>query len=128
MYTRSDSIINASYSARNLDLLEVGHIEYTFFHNKKLPEQVEYALEEYTNRYITTFLAVEFLNPKLKHEFHVRRKGYVKLLGRVLTNPKTCRMKKIIVILTFLGKIHAYKLTRKYFPELLVRQMRLQSM
>jgi len=122
--SRSDSIMNASYSVKNLDLLDLGQSQYAFFRDKAMEEQSQYALEEYTNKYIMTALAVAFLNPALKPEFYQRRSDYVRLIPRVLANPKTCRMKKLIVLLTLVDMHHAHILTRKYFPELLIRQMR----
>lgn len=122
--SRSDSIMNASYSVKNLDLLDLGQAQYAFFRDKAMEEQSQYALEEYTNKYVMTALAVAFLNPALKTEFYQRRSDYVRLIPWVLANPKTCRMKKLIVLLTLVDMHHAHILTRKYFPELLIRQMR----
>lgn len=124
MASRADSIMNSSYSVKNLDLLDLGQEQYSFFHGKALIEQEKYALEEYTNKYITTALAVTFLNPALNPDFILRRRGYLKLLAKVLANPKTCRMKKLVVLLTVVDIRRACALTRKYFPELLARQLR----
>jgi hypothetical protein len=122
--SRADSITNATYSAKNIDLLDLGQSQYEFFCEKSLYAQSQFALEEYTNKYIRTALAVAYLNPALKPEFRHRRRNYIRLLPRVLANPKTCRLKKLVVLLTLVDMHHALMLTKRFFPELLIRQMR----
>lgn len=122
--SRTDSIMNTAYSVKNLDLLDLGQSQYEFFCEKSLYAQSQFALEEYTNKYIRTALAVAYLNPALKPEFRHRRRNYIRLLPRVLANPKTCRLKKLVVLLTLVDVHHALLLTKRFFPELLIRQMR----
>lgn len=116
-HLRTDSITNQHYSRRNLALIDAALSQYTFFVDKKLPIQQSYAMDQYITFYCRLFFATYLSQGISRQDFRPYRKQFRSFWRRILANPQTCRMKKLMALTTCINKNLAYKLCKKYFPE-----------
>ncbi len=121
---REGSIMHSEYTPKWFQGTYINNNNIAFFRNKKLPEQVEYALEDLLNRFCKDKLAVYFLHPEYKHEFRTLEKGFERELFSIIKDTKICRMKKVLAILLVISPRSALKIVKKYFPECLYDFMR----
>ena len=121
---RAGSIMNTTFSERNLQLVDLGMEQYDFFVKKGLREQQNFALLEYVNKYLQVLFAIDALKPELRPQFGKYKKSFCGHLIRILKNPEICRMKKIAAALSVIWRPAAYRIVRRYFPECLLPSMR----
>lgn len=121
---RDGSIMHSEYTPKWFQGTYINNNNVAFFRNRKLPEQVEYALEDFLNRFCKDKLAVYFLHPEYKYEFREVQNGFRREFFSIIKDTKICRMKKILAILLVLSPKSALKIAKKYFPECLYEFMR----
>lgn len=115
--SREGSITNSAFTEKRFQLIDLGIVHYNFFCKIGNRKQQQYALENYLSKYMVIFFAVHIEHKEMKKEFLPYRKSFRKYILPIMTNPATCRMKKLVVVLMYINKYLAYRLCRKYFPE-----------
>lgn len=115
--TRAGSIMNSSYSKKMFQLIELSMSQYSFFVDKAIKTQQDYALATYVTNYMINFFAVYMTRKDFRYDFSPYRKQFRSYIGKILSNPQICRMKKINVLLMYINKKAAYRLAKKFFPE-----------
>lgn len=119
IYDRGNSIQNTDYSVRRLHLVEFNLEQYCFFAEKDNSIQQQYVLASYLNRYMQNHLAIRLFYKRYKKELIPYRKQFVKLLPKIICNPKVCRLKKVVMLMLLVNSHIAYRFCKKYFPECL---------
>jgi len=124
---RPGSIMNSKFSQKyflNMDFILEQH---TYFRKRRNTRQQAYALDTYLGKYLLCYFGVYLENPKLKKVFQPYQKEFRSHLAELLLSPQIIKMKKLIVLFLFINRSTAYHLTRKYFPEYLIPQLRYQK-
>lgn len=124
---RTDSTMNAAYSVKRFDLIELAVSQYEFFTYKTLKTQQGYALEQYTRNYMINFFAVHISHKDLKENFLRYEKQFRGYLKKILAEPRICNMRKFTVLMMYINEKLAYRLCRKYFPECLPEFLRVKN-
>lgn len=96
----------------------------TFFREKDLKEQIDYAVDDFLTRFSKDKFAVYFKHPEYKKEFMEVEQGFRRELWAILKNPKICEMKKLLAVTLIVCPKVAWKIAKKYFPECIYPFMR----
>lgn len=121
---REGSITNLSYNPKRFALTELGLTHYEFFCKYGEKKQQEYALSNYTSRYMVNFFAVHIVHKNLKPQYVPYQRQFRSYFGKILHNPEICKVKKLTILLMYVNKHLAYRLCKKYFPECLPEFLR----
>ena len=116
---RDKSILNSSYSKRMWDMIKIQYDRYAFFKTKGIYDQASYSLDDYLSAFLGNYIVVK---TKYKHwlkEFRSYIYGLITTLPRILINNRICRLKKATLIVSALFPKVAFKIIKKYFPELI---------
>ena len=124
MIKRESSIMNASFSEKNFQLIDLGYSQYKFYLEKSNYGQQNYALDVYITRFLQVFFSVYYSRPDLKPKLRKYWKEYCELLPKILKNPQTCHMKKLTVLMSHICPLIAYRMTEHWFPECLPPELR----
>ena len=122
--TRHNSIMNSSFSCKTFQLVDVAYLQYRFFVDKKNEKQQDYALSYYVTQYMIGYLGAHASCNETKAQFAPYQNVFNSLLGKILSNPHICRLKKLNILLMYINNRAAIKLAQKYFPESLPKFLR----
>lgn len=122
---RDGSIMNAVYTSKKFQLIDVALQQYEFFVKKGLPSQQEYALDVYATNYMTNFFAVYIGHRELVKEFAPHKKKFREHHIRMMKNLRICTMKKVVIVMMSIHKGLAYRFCRHFFPECLPEFLRM---
>lgn len=114
---RPGSINNCNYSIKQFDMIDFSLKNLLFFDQKAKIIQQRYALEVYTNNYLKNYFQVELFHRDLRKQFKAYRIKFIKNANRVIRNPHLCKLKRIMIIISFICPKISYKISKKYFPE-----------
>jgi glycosyltransferase involved in cell wall biosynthesis len=126
-YLRQNSIMNYAFSRKNFQRIDAALLQYTFFVNKKNKEQQEHALAYYVTQYMIGYFGAYASDSDTKAEFISYKKEFFRLLGKILTNPQICKLKKLNVLLMYINHRSALRLAQKFFPESLPDFLRITN-
>lgn len=95
-----------------------------FFRKRGLLSQERIALDEYATRFSRDKFAAYIRYPVYIKEFQQINRAFLKELPNVIRNPLICKMKKIMLICSYISPKLAYRICKKLFPECLYEFMR----
>ena len=121
---RQGSTMNATYSTKRFDLIELAISQLSFFEQKGIKIQYGYALEQYVRNYMINFFSVHIAHKELKKKFLPYQKQFRSHFIKILRETKICKMRKLVVMVMYVNKPLAYRLCRRYFPECLPEFLR----
>lgn len=123
-YVRPGSSMNSSYSKKNIASVELGYFQWVFFREKNLREQMDYAMTAYVSDYMLNLFGVHRLCPQEKSYFRKFKRQFCRMLPLIVKNPKICKLKKLMIAVSYVNKDTAILICKKYFPECLPYEMR----
>lgn len=116
---RDGSIMHSNYTPQWFQGTYNNNNNILFFRNKKIEDQVKYALDDFLIRFCKDKLAVYILYPQYKGEFRDVERGFQREFWSIIKNNKICRMKKVLAISLRISPKLAFKIAKRYFPECL---------
>ena len=121
---RPDSIMNATFSEKRLQLIELGESQLRYFADRGLQEQYQYALAEYVDKYLKLLFGVHRCAPDLAPKLKPYTKNFRNLFWHILRCTRICKLKKLVVILSQCFPQIAYRISLKTFPECIMQECR----
>lgn len=124
-FQRTGSIMHSDYSSKWFQgTYNNNNNNLAYFRRKGMGKQVHYALDELVTRFTKDKLAVYIFYPELKKEFRHLNRQFTSELPNVMGNPEICKMKKVMLLCSYISPKLAYRICKKLFPECLYEFMR----
>lgn len=114
-FARENSIMNAAFSEKKFQQIELAYTQYMFFVEKDIKEQQDYALENY----VTFYMIVHMSHKEIKPTFLMYSRQFRSLFIKIMRDQKICKMKKLTVCMMYINNKIALRMAQRFFPECL---------
>lgn len=118
------STVQGAFREKHLDCLYVMADQYHFFAQRPQYGQTDLAACTYMDYFVRYYYTVHLCHPESKPLLAPYTKEFRKILPQLQKNPLICKLEKLSLRLMLLSPRLGIKITRKYFPEHLPKELR----